>query len=244
MHASIIQKTFKPILAEVIRTCRITFSQELHSIYVYGSVAKGIAKVGISDLDVCVIFNTQTADQERLIVQIQQKLIEKYPILPKIDFDIGYIHDVLLEKNLNYWGAWIKFFCTQIYGDDLSSYFKDVEINLEVIKAINSGYEKEVSQYFYILNNGKRNSLELLNTKKSLIKRIIRLLPLTLKTINASTWPLNLDDTIQQAIVAHPDQTNDLVYLNQQLHSSEQADSILLKNLSDIYYWIDEQIFE
>jgi len=168
LHASIIQKTFKPILAEVIRTCRITFSQELHSIYVYGSVAKGIAKVGISDLDVCVIFNTQTADQERLIVQIQQKLIEKYPILPKIDFDIGYIHDVLLEKNLNYWGAWIKFFCTQIY----------------------------------------------------------------------------VDDTIQQAIVAHPDQTNDLVYLNQQLHSSEQADSILLKNLSDIYYWIDEQIFE
>lgn len=242
MKNTIIQKAFKPVLVELIQVSKLTFAQELHSIYIYGSVAQGTARAGISDLDICIIFNHQKDNQEQLIVEIQQQLLEKYDFLPKIDFDLGYIHDVLLIENKTYWGAWIKFFCTQVYGEDLSTYFKDVEINAEVIQSINSGYEKEISQYFYILKHSKKSKLELLNNKKSLIKRMIRLLPLTLTHVEA--WPLGLDETIQQAITGHPEQKNDFLYLSQQLDNKALADSILLKNLQDIYYWIEDHILQ
>ena len=50
-----IQKAFQPVLEEVINAFSRSFAEDLHSIYVYGSVAQGIAIIGQSDLDLCVI---------------------------------------------------------------------------------------------------------------------------------------------------------------------------------------------
>lgn len=240
LRPPIIQKIFRLVLSEVIETFKFKFPKNLHSIYVYGSVAKGAAQVGISDLDLCIIFNEQLEDQDQIIAEIQDKLLQKYPFLPKIDFDIGLLCDVLSQQNRNSWGAWIKFFCTHIYGEDLRSYFKEVEINLQVIKAINQDYAKEVAHYFDALRQNTKNAKEMFNLKKSLIKRMIRLLPLTQVTITA--WPLSLSETIQQAIDAYPEQQNDFQYLLSQLESPQLPDSILIKNLSDIYLWIENRL--
>lgn len=244
MKNTIIQNTFKPVLEDVIQACVLTYHQDVHSIYVYGSVAKGTAKIGHSDLDICILFKVVKTEQEQQLIEIQQKILKKYAFLPKIDFDIGYVDEVLLEKNELYWGAWIKFFCVNIYGKDLSSNFTQVEISPKVIQLINSGYEKEISQYLLTLKHNKKDKIELLNIKNSLIKRMIRLLPLTLSQLDITTWPLSIEETIKQAIQAHPEQKNDILYLNEQLNSNNMADSILIKNLTDIYIWIVEHIIE
>lgn len=240
MKSKIIQTTFQPVLADVILAFKHKCAKNLHSIYVYGSVAKGTANIGISDLDLCIIFKQQLEEQDQIITEIQDNLLHKYPFLPKIDFDIGLLCDVLSEQHKNSWGAWIKFFCTCIYGEDLRSYFKEIEINLQVIKAINQDYAKEVAHYFDALRQNTKNAAEMLNLKKSLIKRMIRLLPLTLSKIDQ--WPLNLNDTVQQAIDNYPEQQNDFQYLLSQLENTQLPDSILIKNLSDIYLWIENRL--
>lgn len=240
MQSVIIQKTYGPVLVEIIQTFKLHFSQNLHSIYIYGSVAKGTANIGRSDLDLCIIFNHPPVDQEKIIADIEAKLMQQFPFLPKIDFDIGCLNDVLNQHNQVSWGAWLKFFCTQVYGEDLSSHFKDIEINLKVIQAINAGYEKEIAQYLDALRHETKNEVEALNIKNSLIKRMIRLLPLTLYRIGE--WPLSLNETIQQAIQAYPEQQNDFQYLLNQLDNVGQPDSILIKNLSDIYLWIENRL--
>lgn len=240
MKPRIIQKTFRPVLADVIQAFKLKFAENLHSIYIYGSVAKGTAHIGTSDLDLCIIFKQQAEDQERIIAEIHDKLIQQFPFLPKIDFDIGFLNEVLQQHNHNSWGAWIKFFCTRIYGEDLLSYFKEIEINLQVIKAINQGYEKEILQYLDALRDNAKSAADMLNLKKSLIKRMIRLLPLT--QANVSEWPLSLSETVQQAILAYPEQQNDFHYLLSQLDNTQRPDSILIKNLSDIYLWIENRL--
>lgn len=240
MQSVIIQKTYGPVLVEVIQTFKLNFSQNLHSIYIYGSVAKGTANIGRSDLDLCIIFNHQPADQEKIIADIEAKLMQQFPFLPKIDFDIGCLKDILNQHNQVSWGAWLKFFCKQIYGEDLSSHFKDIEINLQVIQAINAGYEKEIAQYLDILQHKTKSETEMLIIKNALIKRMIRLLPLTLQNIDE--WPLSLAKTIQQAIQTYPEQQNDFQYLLNQLDNVSQPDSILVKNLSDIYLWIENRL--
>ncbi|MDN5432299.1 MAG: nucleotidyltransferase domain-containing protein, partial [Acinetobacter sp.] len=54
-----IQKAFEPVLENVINHFSRSFVEDLHSIYVYGSVAQGIAIIGQSDLDLCVVFKNK-----------------------------------------------------------------------------------------------------------------------------------------------------------------------------------------
>lgn len=145
-----------------------------------------------------MVFKHEIANLGQKIAEIKVKLITRYPFIPKIDVDVGYFKDVLHEQNRNRWGAWIKYFCVNIYGRDLTCFFQDIEIDRHVIRAINDGYHEEIHTYFELLEIEDKSQAELLNLKKSLIKRMIRLLPLTMRHIEE--WPLGLNDTIDQTI--------------------------------------------
>ena len=79
-----IQPVFATVLNEVIHAFQTEFSTELHSLYVYGSVAQGTAIAGKSDLDLCIIFYHPTDDLERKISEIQSYIID---LLRKSFFD-------------------------------------------------------------------------------------------------------------------------------------------------------------
>lgn len=61
-NSIVIESAFSTILNQVIHIFRTKFPIELHSLYVYGSVAQGAAIVGTSDLDLCVVFHSQVVD--------------------------------------------------------------------------------------------------------------------------------------------------------------------------------------
>lgn len=119
-----IQKEYQLILKDIVSAFTEEFTTALDSFYVYGSVAKGNAVVGQSNLDICVVFKHDIQSLDLKIAEIKRSLIVRYPYIPKIDVDIGYLKDVLDEKNKKRWGAWLKFFCTNIYGRDLTHFFK------------------------------------------------------------------------------------------------------------------------
>ncbi|ENV08074.1 hypothetical protein F966_03936 [Acinetobacter higginsii] len=235
-----IQKAYQPVLKDLISVFTREFTTELDSLYIYGSVAKGKAVVDRSDLDICVVFKHQIEHLDQKIAEIKVKLISIYPFIAKIDVDVGYLNEVLHEKNKSRWGAWIKFFCTNIYGRDLSCFFQDIEIDRQVIRAINDGYHQEIQAYLYALKVKNKPQAELLSLKKSLIKRMIRLLPLTLN--NIEDWPLSLNGTIEQTIQAYPQQKNRLYFLLQELYHPSLVDMFLLNQLTETYTWIEAHL--
>lgn len=235
-----IQKEYQSILKDIVSVFTAEFATALDSLYVYGSVAKGNAIVGQSDLDICVVFKHDIQSLDLKIAEIKQSLIVRYSYIPKIDVDIGYLKEVLDEKNKKRWGAWLKFFCTNIYGRDLTHFFQEITIDREVIQAINQGYDEEIHTYFELLEIKDKPQAELLNLKKSLIKRVIRLLSLTLNEIGE--WPLSLNDTIEQTMQAYPQQKQHLYFLLQELDNPVLMDENSLNRFIELYSWIKARL--
>ncbi|WP_043974395.1 MULTISPECIES: nucleotidyltransferase domain-containing protein [unclassified Acinetobacter] len=235
-----IQKAYQPILKDLISVFTREFTTQLDSLYIYGSVAKGKAIVGQSDLDVCVIFKHQIEHLDQKIAEIKASLIASYPFIAKIDVDVGYLSEVLLEKNKSRWGAWIKFFCANIYGRDLSCFFQDIEIYRQVIRAINDGYHEEIQTYLDMLERQDKPQEELIKLKKSLIKRMIRLLPLTLQYVDE--WPLSLNDTVIQTLLVYPQQKDELYFLLKEVDDPRLIDPLSLNRLTEIYTWIETHV--
>ena len=235
-----IQKAYQPILDDLISIFTREFMTELDSLYIYGSVAQGKAVVGQSDLDICVVFKHQIENLDQKLANIKSSLITSYPFIPKIDIDVGYLKEILNQQNRKSWGAWIKFFCTAVYGQDLTRFFQDIEIDREVIQAINEGHHEKMHRYFDWLELEEKPLEELSNIKKSLIKRMIRLLPLTLPHVEK--WPLSLNDTIDQAIQVYPQQKDELYFLLKELDSPKLIDEISLNRLREIYTWVEAHL--
>lgn len=57
------QPAFQAIVDDTIHQLRLTVGDDLHSLWLYGSVAFGTAVEGQSDLDVCLVFRARYARQ-------------------------------------------------------------------------------------------------------------------------------------------------------------------------------------
>ncbi|MDR0237044.1 nucleotidyltransferase domain-containing protein [Acinetobacter sp.] len=235
-----IQSEFEPVLVQVINAFCTEFPTELHSVYVYGSVAKGTAVIGQSDLDLCVIFVQPVYEVERKISQIKSDIMALTGFFSKVDVDIGVLQDVLNENNRKSWGAWIKFFCHPVYGEDLSKQFENVEIDRSVIQAINQGYDQEIQHYFDMLMTAQLSVKDSINLKKSVLKRIIRLLPLT--SLEIEQWPVNLENTVLQAIQKYPEQKPMFQYLLKELENTDVLSRDYLDQVQEIYLWVCRHI--
>lgn len=235
-----IQSEFEPVLVQVINAFCTEFPTELHSVYVYGSVAKGTAVIGQSDLDLCVIFVQPVYEVERKISQIKSDIMALTGFFSKVDVDIGVLQDVLNENNRKSWGAWIKFFCHPVYGEDLSKQFENVEIDRSVIEAINQGYDQDIQHYFDMLMTAQLSVKDSINLKKSLLKRIIRLLPLI--WLEIEQWPVNLENTVLQAIQNYPEQKPMFQYLLKELENPDVLSRDYLDQVQEIYLWVYRHI--
>ncbi|MDA3442098.1 nucleotidyltransferase domain-containing protein [Acinetobacter bereziniae] len=235
-----IQSEFEPVLMQVINVFCTEFPTELHSVYVYGSVAKGTAVIGQSDLDLCVVFVQPVDDVERKISQIKSDIMALTSFFSKVDVDIGVLQDVLNENNRKSWGAWIKFFCHPLYGDNLSRQFENVEIDRSVILAINQGYDQEIQHYFEMLATTRLDLQDSVNLKKSVLKRIIRLLPLT--WLEIEQWPVNLENTVLQALQKYPEQKPMFEYLLKELENPDVLSRDFLDQVQEIYLWVCRHI--
>lgn len=92
----------KKILREVL-------GHNLHSIYIYGSVGRGNAIEGKSDIDFTVIVNNQPSDVEnKNLEQGKELFLKTYNFIPKIDFAIALLDDVLSENNLIWLGILVE----------------------------------------------------------------------------------------------------------------------------------------
>ena len=96
----------------------------LDGIYLYGSVARGSAKPGVSDLDVTLVLH-QPPDAAALatLEALRLALAARHPEVVKIDFDIGSRQQVLDPQHLYSWGYWLKHHCRCLWGTDLAAHF-------------------------------------------------------------------------------------------------------------------------
>lgn len=218
-----ISLNYLSILEELIKLLKQDLNDKLHSIYVYGSVGRGEAILGKSDIDLTIVLNSQPTDEElEKLNNHKNKFLEENRIIHKIDFDIGTLNDVLKEENLYYWGFWIKHICTCIYGEDLSINFPKMKPDIKICQSLN---QDVISSLINYKNNIIKNEADS-NILISALKRIIRG-AYCLVSVMDKSWITKIDDMIIVLNYYFPSETSfkemDLMLKNKEEITSKQV---------------------
>lgn len=163
-----IQPEFKTVLFKSIELVKEAFGEQLHSMYLYGSIGRGTAVAGESDLDLTVLVH-EDIDATELVEQTEQLLTE-HPEVIKIDYDIGRLDVALNPANRFEWGFWIRHLCTCVYGEDVSTQFPLMKPDARVSEALNQDLVSTIETAKSKLLRGQISHLE----KRSIVKRVIR----------------------------------------------------------------------
>ncbi|GGV06193.1 hypothetical protein GCM10010260_49630 [Streptomyces filipinensis] len=112
---------FRPVVAAARDRLPEVFGARLHSAYLYGSVPRGTARVGRSDLDLLVALRDEPTDADRDAVRALGEAVDAR--FPQID-GVGtllYGRDRLLGERERYDLAWfVACLCTPLLGEDLA----------------------------------------------------------------------------------------------------------------------------
>jgi uncharacterized protein len=118
-----VQPDFRPVVAAARDQVLEVFGPRLHSAYLYGSVPRGTARVGRSDLDLLIALREAPADADRAAVRAMADALDAR--FPQID-GVGTIlldrATVLSELERHDLGWFVACLCTPLLGDDLAEY--------------------------------------------------------------------------------------------------------------------------
>ncbi|UHA73217.1 nucleotidyltransferase domain-containing protein [Paenibacillus sp. 481] len=81
-----IDRIYQELLSQLIEILKNSAGPKLHSVYIYGSVGRGEAMPGSSDIDLTVILKSSLTPQEKtLLNEATQTFKWDHPIAPKVD---------------------------------------------------------------------------------------------------------------------------------------------------------------
>lgn len=129
---------FWPCIQNSVETLTASFSRKLHSVYLYGSVARGDATLGRSDLDLLAVFQTKlsSAQTEQLKIAAQTLSCGCRALVREVG-----IASVDLEHVLDpvhyYEGAFLKEFCVCVHGAHLRERFGPYTLSYELAASFN-----------------------------------------------------------------------------------------------------------
>lgn len=133
-----INDVYLPCIQDSIEKLKHLYPQQLHSVYVYGSVARGEAIIKKSDLDLITMFYTNL--DPVLITKLKQvatELSEKYHYLVR---DVGIAvtyYDYAIDQSNYYENAFLKELCVCMYGEDIGKRFGPYKLTSEIAISFN-----------------------------------------------------------------------------------------------------------
>jgi len=197
-----LQPAFTPLLADVCDTLAAQ-ARGLDGLYAYGSVARGEARAGVSDLDLTVILREPPtpAAQERL-EGLRRTLEARHPEVTKIDIDIGTRAEALDPGATHRWGFWLRHHCRSLWGEDRSRRFGPFRPSRDIALAMNGDFETILGGYLARL--GRAGSLRDKGVLQRAASRKLLRATHVLEDAYRGEWPWSLDDHAQLFLRRHP----------------------------------------
>lgn len=91
-----IKPEFFKIIEDVTKYYLIHLGLDLHSVYVRGSIPRGLGINGVSDLDTIAITNKDSNDLDlKWVDKVEQELNKKFNCINGVEFSFYYIDDIL-----------------------------------------------------------------------------------------------------------------------------------------------------
>ncbi|AZD23373.1 putative nucleotidyltransferase [Pseudomonas chlororaphis subsp. aurantiaca] len=198
-----LQPVFSPLVDELCAILSRRFPALLDGLYLYGSVARGDARPGTSDLDVTLVLAWAPSPEERQrLEETRQALEARHPEVSKIDFDIGVLSEVLAPDNRYRWGFWLKHQCRCIWGNDLGLRFEPFRPSRTIALALNGDFPQVLEGYAQQLEQS-REPLQQQRLQRAAARKALRSANLLRGELERG-WPTTLEEHAQLLSAAEP----------------------------------------
>ncbi|KAB0303952.1 nucleotidyltransferase domain-containing protein [Vibrio fortis] len=142
------QPEFQPVVNDLITFLKSGLGSNLHSVYIYGSVARKTAKPGHSNLDVVVVTHRSFADQRTTLLNtIKWRFQKSFPQVTQVSIKTALVSEIVDFENIFTWGFMLKHLAVCVYGEDLSDCYGDFETSWEIAKHWNMDVENWLAVY-------------------------------------------------------------------------------------------------
>lgn len=185
-----IDPVYWPCIQESIERINKEFQQQLHSVYVYGSVARGEAVAAKSDLDLIALFNEKLDDRKKAEMKhLAEQLSHKYHALVR---DVGIAvadYDYTMDPANYYENAFIKEISVCVYGEDLGRRFGPYKLTPEIPISFNGDIGDVLSRTLKRLQTADKEALQTLT--QNLSRKLIRTY-YSMVMVRAQIWTTRL----------------------------------------------------
>lgn len=115
--------TFRPVVEAAGARIAATFGADrMHSAYLYGSVPRGTATPGVSDLDVLLVLREEPADSDHADAQaIENDLDAAFDQIDGAAIGLASAPNLLSERERFDGGFFVACLCTLLLGEDLAA---------------------------------------------------------------------------------------------------------------------------
>ena len=133
-----IHSIYLPCIHDSVEGLTLLYPNRLHSVYVYGSVARGEAVAGKSDLDLIAMFEgTLNSEESTQLKNLAAALTHKYCSLVR---DVGIAvanYDYTINSKNYYEGAFLKEMSICVHGEDPTMQFGPYKLTSEIAVSFN-----------------------------------------------------------------------------------------------------------
>lgn len=235
-----LQAEYHGLLDDLRATLSDPLGPSLHSLYLYGSVARGTARAHVSDLDLCLILQHPADPQPlRHLENLRQALQARHPLVAKIDFDIGHLAQVLAAENRHSWGYWLKHHCRCLWGDDLRQRFAPFRPSREIAWAVNGDFQRVLDDYAERIE-GERQPAEILRLQREAARKLLRATNL-LRSEQEPSWPHSLDQHVRLFVQRYPDMALPIAEFRQTAEARTLANAGFSSRLRQMTQWMTEE---
>jgi uncharacterized protein len=234
----IIQKKYKPFVHSFISGIQVVLVNNIHSIYLCGSIGVGKAIPHKSDADFTIVVKSALSNTDyKKIEEIKFSLLKIYSFIPKIDSPVCTVADVI---NKPYeWGFWIKVVCVCISGKDLGETIPPLYPCIDLIRGLNTDTGPMIEDLTEKLIQTREKKL-LIRYCRKLSRKLIRAL-FTLVIVKEQTWTDNIKKSIRFLIDNYPGNKKMIKklyrYYKHPIHDKER----ILKITQKAKYWFDQE---
>ncbi|MUK87858.1 nucleotidyltransferase domain-containing protein [Ornithinibacillus sp. L9] len=147
VHKDKIDDIYVPCIQESVESLKKLFHQQLHSVYVYGSVARGDAIAIQSDLDLIAMFDTKLSSVKLAeLKKLAGELTLKYRSLVRdVGIAVAY-YDYTIDPSNYYENAFLKELCVCVYGEDAGEQFGPYKLTSEIAIRFNGDINKSLNR--------------------------------------------------------------------------------------------------
>lgn len=168
-----IKPTFKKVLDTIKDEVIIRFGDGIHSLYLYGSVATGKARIKSSDLDLLLVLHRKPTSKIKNEVTVFQNYLTKKHSSTFRDVGISLAHANTVKKDTSGWVCFIKHLCVCLAGENLGKNLPKFKPSKRVAKAFNGDIEKHIKTVLEQLKS-THNPQEARAICSSIMRKIVR----------------------------------------------------------------------